>query len=102
LLPHLALRGDLDEIYALHDVEAEFGLRIDPTTAGSWHTVGDLLEVLLLALPREAAEDGATWDRFRRALCRESGDDPEEVGRGTLLIRPRRSLLTWLRRLISR
>lgn len=102
MLAHLSLRGDLDEIYALRHVEAEFGVQFDTTEVESWYTAGDMFDSLLSVLPRAVAEDGATWERFRRVLCHESGDNPDEVGRETRLIRPARGALAWFKRLLSR
>ena len=102
MLAHLSLRGDLDEIYAVHDVEEAFGVQCDKAAVESWWTAGDMFDSLVLALPRGIAQDPETWERFRIALCREGGDNPGEVGRETLLIRPARGPIAWIRRLLSR
>ncbi len=102
MLPHLSLRGDLDEIYAVHDVEQAFGITFDKAAVESWWTAGDMFDSLAMALARGIADDAATWERFRIALCRESGDNPGEVGRETLLIRPPQGPFAWIRRLLSR
>ncbi|BDG74988.1 hypothetical protein [Roseomonas fluvialis] len=85
MLPHLSLRGDLDEVYAIHDVDEAFGVPAEKATIG---TAGDLFDVLRSALPYAMAEDRDTWAQFRIALRHESGVNPDVVGRETLLIRP--------------
>jgi hypothetical protein len=101
-LTHLGLLGDLDEVAALRHVEQEFGIGIYPTATEHCVTAGDLFDVVRAALPPSASDDVTIWERFCRALCHETGDRPDLVRRGTLLITPQSPRSGWLRRLIGR
>ncbi len=76
---NVGLGGDGDEIAALRDVEEAFGVALDYSTANEWTTVGDVWEALLEQLPDGASERPETWNRFKEALCRETGMDPKRI-----------------------
>jgi len=86
MLDRLGLGGDGDEIVAIEDVERDFGVEIDTSTAIGWRTIGDVYEALMLVLPDYVRAQPTTWRRFCRALCQVTGDDPDAVGRETILI----------------
>jgi len=69
----VGLGGDGDEIAAVHEVENEFGVRLDYADAHNWTTAGDVYAALRRALPPDAADKSDVWDRFANALCRETG-----------------------------
>jgi len=85
-LETLALWGDGDEVHALRDVEARFGVKLDYTGRGSWFTVGDIYADLLKALPEPAAHSPDTWPAFAEAISQETGADPLAVVPETRLI----------------
>lgn len=76
---NVGLGGDGDEIAALEDVEAAFGVRLDYSTAGDWTTVGDVWIALAKQLPDGASDRPETWTRFAEALCSETGMDPKRI-----------------------
>ena len=75
----VGLGGDGDEIAALQEVESEFGVRLDYTDAHNWGSAGDVYAALQKALPPEEADKPDTWDRFAKALCRETGISPSSI-----------------------
>lgn len=93
MLSHLGLGGDGDEIAAVEDVEHEFGIRMNTRGAGSWWTVGDVYDALVVDLPVEVSAHPGTWLRFCRALCLGTADQPELVAHETILICPQWSLV---------
>jgi len=76
---NLGLGGDGDEISAIQEVEDEFGVHLDYTGAHTWSTVGDVYNALLAQLSPEEAERADVWDRFSRAICRETGISPLRI-----------------------
>lgn len=78
-LASVGLGGDGDEIAAIDEVEAEFGVTVDYTDAPQWRTAGDVFQSLLAQLPPDAADDPQTWERFARALTDQSGTDPATI-----------------------
>ncbi|MGC5798308.1 hypothetical protein J4O76_14705 [Sphingomonas sp. NFX23] len=102
MLDQLGLGGDGDEIEAIEDVERDFHVKIDTTTAIEWRTVGDVYNALLLVLPDYVKAQPTTWRRFCRALCQVTGDDPEAVGRDTILIGRPWGVIAGIRRLFGR
>lgn len=75
----VGLGGDSDEIAAIEEIEAEFGVMLDYADAPQWHTAGDVFRSLLAQLPAEQSDNPDTWDRFVRALTDQSGIDPTEI-----------------------
>ena len=74
----LGLASNSDEIAAIDEVEAEFGVTIDYADAPQWRTAGDLFQSLLAQLP-EQADDPEIWERFARALSQTTDTDPETI-----------------------
>jgi hypothetical protein len=91
------LVGDGDEIAAIEEVEREFGVALPDEDAPHWRTAGDLFASLLEALPPEAAADPATWERFARALCWETGVDPLLISEASPLLLPDRGFWAGLK-----
>jgi hypothetical protein len=84
----VGLGGDGDEVAAIEEVEKEFGVTLDDRDAPQWHTAGDVFSSLLKALPPEATPDPATWERFAKALARETGIDPRLITKNSPLLAP--------------
>lgn len=82
----VGLGGDGDEIAAIDEVEAEFGVTLNYADAPQWHTAGDIFRSLLVQLPAEQAGDPETWHRFVRALTDVTGIDPEAITPNSPLI----------------
>ena len=76
---NVGLGGDGDEIWALRDVEEEFGVSLDYTNANDWSSVGDVYSALLLQLSADEAGQPNVWDRFAKAICRETGISPSSI-----------------------
>lgn len=77
---NVGLGGDGDEISAIEEVENEFGVRLDYSDADQWTTVGDVYAALLAQLSPEEAKKSDVWERFSRAICRETGISPSRIG----------------------
>ena len=75
----VGLGGDGDEITAIHEVEQEFGVTLDYSSAHEWSTAGDVYAALLRALPAGAADQPGIWDRFAIAICKETGISPSNI-----------------------
>ncbi|PSJ36487.1 hypothetical protein C7I55_25785 [Sphingomonas deserti] len=75
----VGLGGDGDEIAAIGEVEAEFGVTLDYADAHNWTTAGDVYAALRRALPPKEADKLDLWDRFADALCRETGVQPSSL-----------------------
>ncbi|MDK2767142.1 MAG: hypothetical protein KYX69_05425 [Sphingomonas sp.] len=75
----VGLCGDLDEIAAIDEIEAIFGVTLDYADAPSWQTAGDVFRSLLNVLPADVANASDTWDRFAAALTHETGVDPATI-----------------------
>ena len=76
---NVGLGGDGDEIAALQEVEEEFGVRLDYSGAHDWTTVGDVYAALLKQLSAQEAARPDVWDRFAKAICRETGISPSVI-----------------------
>jgi len=85
-LDTLGLGGDGDEIAAITEVEQEFGVRLDYSSASEWRTAGDVFAALLQALPSGSRDGAHDWDRFVEAVSRETGVYPHRVTPSTLLL----------------
>lgn len=73
----VGLGGDGDEIAAIDEVEATFGVTLDYADAPTWQTAGDVFRSL--RLPADVANAPDTWDRFAAALTHETGVDPATI-----------------------
>jgi hypothetical protein len=91
----VGLGGDGDEIAAMQDVEAAFGVRLDDSDASNWLTAGDVYRALRRALPADEAAKPDLWDRFAEALTRETGVDPKSIRAESTLLAPESRL--WAR-----
>jgi hypothetical protein len=80
----------------------DFHVKIDTSTAVEWRTVGDVYNALLLVLPDYVQAQPTTWRRFCRALCQVTGDDPEAIGRDTILIVRPWGVIAGIKRLFGR
>lgn len=75
----VGLGGDGDEIAAIDEVEATFGVTLDYADAPTWQTAGDVFRSLQNSLSAEVANAPDTWDRFAAALTHETGIDPATI-----------------------
>jgi len=75
----VGLGGDADEIAAIDEVEATFGVMLDYADAPSWQTAGDVFRSLQNSLPADVANAPDPWDRFATALTHETGVDPATI-----------------------
>ena len=75
----VGLGGDGDEIAAIDEVEATFGVTLDYADAPTWQTAGDVFRSLQSSLSAEVANAADTWDRFAAALTHETGVDPATI-----------------------
>jgi hypothetical protein len=75
----VGLCGDGDEIAAIDEVEATFGVTLDYADAPTWQTAGDVFRSLRNSLSAEVANAPDTWDRFAAALTHETGVDPATI-----------------------
>jgi len=75
----VGLGTDGDEIAAIDEVEAVFGVTLDYADAPNWETAGDVFRSLLNVLPADIANAPDTWDRFATALTHETGVDPATI-----------------------
>jgi hypothetical protein len=91
----VGLGGDGDEVAAIQEVEAAFGVRLDYGDAPNWRTAGDVYQSLLRALPTHEAAGPNLWDRFAEALTRETGVDPKSIQAESTLLAPESPL--WMR-----
>ena len=75
----VGLGGDGDEIAAIDEIEAIFGVTLDYADAPTWHTAGDVFRSLQNRLPQDVARAPDTWDRFITILSDVSGGDPARI-----------------------
>lgn len=75
----VGLVGDGDEIFAIDDVEREFGVKLDCADASRWVTAGDVFASLQRALPEEERSRPDLWKRFAATLCDQTGVNPDEI-----------------------
>jgi hypothetical protein len=85
-IPDVGLGGDGDEVDAIQNVEAHFGVKLDYGDAPNWRTAGDVYAALLKALPAEPAAKPDVGARFAKILCDESGVDPKTICPESLLL----------------
>lgn len=71
---------------AIKEVERCFGVQLDYCDSQSWTTTGDVFAALQKTLPAERATADGTWERFVKAISSETGVDPSQVTRETLLL----------------
>ena len=60
----VGLGGDGDEVSAIQEVEAEFGVQLDCSDAPNWATAGDVYRALCRVLPAEEAAKPDLSERF--------------------------------------
>lgn len=84
----IGLAGDGDELEALRDVEAAFGVKLDYADSGNWVTAGSLFESLRRAMRAGPAENPETWARFTHALAQQAGVKPASVKPNSPLLAP--------------
>jgi hypothetical protein len=82
----VGLGGDGDEIAAIDEVEAVFGVTLDYADAPTWQTAGDVFRSLQNTLPADLANAPDTWDRFVAVLADVSGTDPAKITHDSPLI----------------
>jgi hypothetical protein len=75
----VGLGGDGDEVHAIRDVEAAFGVKLDYRDAPNWVTAGHVFASLCNALPADEAAKPDLWERFAEALANETGADPKTI-----------------------
>lgn len=75
----VGLGGDGDEIAAIEDVEAEFGITLDVADAHEWSTAGGVFQSLTKALPADMGAHPDTWRRFATALTKQTGIDADWI-----------------------
>lgn len=75
----VGLWGDGDEIAAIDEVEATFGVTLDYADAPTWQTAGDVFRSLQHSLPAHMANAPGTWNRFVAVLTDVSGVDPAKI-----------------------
>lgn len=85
MLDTLGLGGDGDEIHAIDDVEARFGVRLDYRDAYNWNTAGDVFSALLREVPADMDREAA-WPEFAEAISQETDVDPDRVAPATRLL----------------
>ncbi|MFD0846780.1 hypothetical protein [Sphingosinicella xenopeptidilytica] len=82
----VGLGGDGDEIAAIADIERTFGVKLDYTDAQGWLTAGDVFTSLQKVLPAEELSNPELWNRFAFALCEQTGVNPYDIDRDSLLL----------------
>lgn len=85
-LESLGLGGDGDEIAAIAEIERQFGVCLDYSGAGNWHTAGDVFTALRHKLPSDTRDDVEVWRKFAEAISSETGANPGKVAPSTLLL----------------
>ena len=85
MLESVGLGGDGDEVIAIENAFARFGVHVPVVDAPTWVTVGDVWSSLCKVLPR-ASEQPDAFLRFCTALAYETGVDPHQVDRNSRLL----------------
>ena len=81
----VGLGGDGDEVEAIENAFARFGIDVPIEDAPKWTTVGDVWESLVKRLPRVHSQPDA-FLRLCTALADVTGVDPREIGHETRLL----------------
>jgi hypothetical protein len=86
---NVGLWGDGDEIAAMKDIEEEFNVRLDYADCSNWHTAGDVYLSLRRVLPVDETANPYVWDRFAKALAKQTGVNPNHIGSESRLLAER-------------
>ncbi|MDQ3144580.1 MAG: hypothetical protein M3Q57_06845 [Pseudomonadota bacterium] len=78
MLASVGLGGDGDEVIAIENAFARFGVDVPVEDAAKWVTVGDVWLSLCRIIPR-APEQPDAFLRFCTALAYETGVDPLQI-----------------------
>ena len=85
MLESVGLGGDGDEVIAIENAFARFGINVPVKDAEFWVTVGDVWASLCRILP-QAAEQPDAFLRFCIALAYETAVDPRQVDENSRLL----------------
>jgi len=85
MLASVGLGGDGDEVVAIENAFARFGVDVPVQDAANWVTVGDAWSSLCRTLPRATCQPDA-FLRFCTALASETGVDPELIDQNSRLL----------------
>jgi len=85
VLESVGLAGDGDEVNAIENAFARFGVDVPVADAPYWVTVGDVWSSLCRILPR-ASDQPDAFLRFCAALAYETAVDPKLVGQNSRLL----------------
>ncbi len=85
MLESVGLGGDGDEVIAIENAFARFGVDVPVEDAPNWVTVGDVWSSLCRALPKAPYQPDA-FLRFCTALAYETAVDPKKVDENTRLL----------------
>ncbi len=81
----VGLGGDGDEIIAIENAFARFGVDVPVEDASRWVTVGDVWASLCRLIPKAHTQPVA-FLRFCSALCDETGIDPTQIDESSRLL----------------
>ncbi len=81
----VGLAGDGDEVAAIEEAFARFGVPVSIDGAGNWITVGDVWSSLLRIKPLVIKQPNA-FQRFCASLCDETGVDPTGINESSRLL----------------
>lgn len=85
MLASVGLGGDGDEVVAIENVFARFGIDVPVEEAPNWVTVGDVWASLCRLLPK-ASEQPEAFLRFCTALAYETAVDPHLLDENSRLL----------------
>ena len=85
MLDSVGLGGDGDEVIAIENAFARFGIDVPVEDAPRWVTVGDVWSSLCRVLPKASDQPGA-FLRFCAALAYETAVDPKLIDEKSRLL----------------
>ena len=85
MLESVGLGGDGDEVIAIENAFARFGIDVPIEDASKWVTVGDVWESLCRVLPK-ASEQPDAFLRFCTALAYETDVDAKLIDQNSRLL----------------
>ena len=85
MLASVGLGGDGDEVVAIENAFARFGVDVPVQDTANWLTVGDAWSSLCRTLPKASSQPDA-FLRFCTALASETGADPKLIGHDSRLL----------------